>query len=315
MELHFEKWHGLKNDFIVTRVSDADGKVLVDSLGRSAPWLCQRDGTGIGADGLLVLQGTSRDAVLPHSLIIFNRDGSRAKNCGNGLRCAALSVYRYALHQKRFAERLEGLELNVEGRSFTCQFMTSHSDTLPFVAVDMGIVALNQANSWHDFAVKAVKDCAAQYNLSTQIRDVASCDIGNLHIVIRVDQATEEWMHIFGRELQNSPHWDGINVHLVSEVDLDPKDQTLARAHLQGGTIDSKYFAFPWERGVGPTHACGSGASAVGAYGFGTGLIDRSAWIAVDMPGGRLYVQQTAEDDPLILAGPANFVFTGIIDV
>ena len=61
--------------------------------------------------------------------------------------------------------------------------------------------------------------------------------------------------------------------------------------------------------------ACGTGACAVGLTALASGLVDRSDWIAVDMPGGRVYVNQKSEADAVTLAGPAKFVFSGKLEI
>jgi diaminopimelate epimerase len=121
-------------------------------------------------------------------------------------------------------------------------------------------------------------------------------------------------MLALGPKLQTSPHWDGINVHIISPTSITDKDHGRARNDL-GGEISEIYRAYVWERGAGETLACGSGAVAIAASALQTGLVERSQWIAIDMPGGRLYVKQEQDDEPAMLAGPAMFVFRGTITI
>ena len=93
MILKFEKWHGAKNDFILTWLL-GDDDVIFDSLVRQAPTLCARDGSGVAADGLLVMHISDREQVFADRLSIINSDGSLAETCGNGIRCAALSTLK-----------------------------------------------------------------------------------------------------------------------------------------------------------------------------------------------------------------------------
>jgi diaminopimelate epimerase len=101
-----------------------------------------------------------------------------------------------------------------------------------------------------------------------------------------------------------------MNVHIVKPLPLTGKDQARAGSEL-GHRLSEVYQAFVWERGAGETMACGSGACAIGALALSTGLVEREDWIAVDMPGGRLYVRHEQEDGPVLLAGPGAFVYSG----
>lgn len=318
MILTFEKWHGCKNDFIVTWLSDIDGDMVLDSLKRLAPKLCDRTGAGIGADGILVLHTKKRGDLTPDRLSIINSDGSTAKNCGNGLRCAALSVLKLHREKGNPQELPEAVEFNVEGRSIVCSFMLGSAVTgnasgarWPFVSVAMGEPRVGSEVPWEAAATAAVKSAAS----STGVRgDFGVCDIGNPHVVIFADQATRADLQKIGPVLQAHNGGDGINVHLVTNEAVEPKDQKAAKDSI-GHTIAERFRAFVWERGAGETQACGTGACAIAACAFESGLTDRSEWVAVDMPGGRLYVSQPDDGGPVTLAGPAEFVFAGQVSI
>lgn len=312
MELSFEKWHGCRNDFIVIRLTEADGDVVLNSLRRQAPTLCDRH-SGIGADGLLVLWTTSRQHIEPTHLTIINSDGSIAQNCGNGLRCAASSVLKALRDHQKSTESFEMLDLPVEGVSKICRFMRKNQE-FPFVAVEMGVPILNENLTWWEEGKNAVKKLAAELGLEKSIGDLAACDLGNLHLIISCENASREIMLAFGPRLQKSPLWDGINVHLISAMATTDQDRKRAKNDL-GGELSEVYKAFVWERGAGETLACGSGAVAIAASAIASGTLERDQWIAVDMPGGRLYVKQEQDDEPAILAGPANFIFRGTISI
>ena len=84
MKLHFHKYHGLGNDFLL--IADADDRLLAELSAARIRALCDRH-TGVGADGILVRQGSKR---ADHRMILFNADGSAAEISGNGLRCFVL---------------------------------------------------------------------------------------------------------------------------------------------------------------------------------------------------------------------------------
>lgn len=311
----FEKWHGCKNDFIVTWLTEADGDVVLGSLRRQAPTLCNRDGSGIGADGILVLHSKLRTTLIPDRLTIINSDGSLAKNCGNGIRCAAGSIRRHFLEERNGDDFPEALELSVDGTEIICRFLdeSSQPDQV-FVAVDMGVPTLGTANSWHAQAKKEIQQLASELHVPALIDGFDTCQIGNSHISLLLDEADRDLLLKLGPRLQNSPHWDGINVHVCRIEEMTSEDQAMAKKHL-GGRISELYQAYAWERGAGETQACGSGACAIAASVLRTGLLKRDEWVAIDMPGGRLFCRQDHPSSPVTLAGPAKFVFSGTVEI
>ena len=308
MIIEIEKWHGAKNDFIVTWILATDRDMLVPTLERLTPKLCNRDGSGMGADGILVLVAKTSKSPHPEELVIINSDGSQAKNCGNGLRCAAMSARKRALREG--ISDFDGVTLTVQGVAIDCRFLGKEG--APFVAVTMPVPTINTANDWH----QEIQDAVALHQKANSklAGDVETISLGNPHVVITVNEATAELAAILGPPLQKCRGGDGINVHVTSALEITEKDRQRARREI-GEEIGELYKVFPWERGVGPTQACGTGACAVGATILATGLGERSLWVAIDMPGGRLYVKQTGQDDLITLAGPALFVFTAALDI
>jgi diaminopimelate epimerase len=310
-----EKWHGCKNDFIVIWISQAEGDVVLDSLRRLAPGLCRRDGSGIGADGILVLQSKLKTSLFPESLTIINSDGSIAGNCGNGIRCAATSIRRRNLTEGNGEEFPEAIELTVAGRQIICRFLDEGQKIdQGFVAVEMGIAAIGSENPWHPDAKKEVARVGNDLGIPGLGHEFNTCEIGNRHLVFFLEDADRAQALKVGPALQKSAFWDGINVHLCRAVSPTAEDHALAKKIL-GGKISELYRVFVWERGAGETQACGSGACAVAAASFATGLVDRNDWIAIDMPGGRLYCKQDEAGAPVTLAGPAQFVFEGLLEI
>ncbi len=304
MLLDFEKWHGCRNDFLVTWIADLDGDVLKDSLKRQAAALCDRH-SGVGADGILILSTKKPGDLTPYALSIVNSDGSLALNCGNGLRCAALSVLKRHQEKGDLRDLPDAVVFDVEGAAKVCRFLRP-SGAWPLVAVEMGVAAVGDRVAWADAARMAVGKLLKA--------DVGVCEIGNPHIVITTALASRELALTAGPALQRAGPWDGINVHLVKSEPVTDRDQARAGTEL-GARLGELFRAFVWERGAGETEACGSGACAIAACALNTGLSDRTAWIGVDMPGGRLYVKQEDPDDPILLAGPGVYVFSGKLPV
>jgi len=317
MHLAFEKWHGCLNDFVVVWLRRQDETEL-GSLRRQAKSICDRHG-GIGADGLLILLLDTHTDILPSELIIINSDGSEAATCGNGIRCAALSALKRHKEKGSPHDALEMLSLKVSGEEIICRYMNRFGGSgdrsgWPLVAVDMGIPKVDQDNPWNGDAEAEIKRVAAESGVSDLGSDAHSCDIGNRHLVFMRQDIDRGLLMKVAPRLQKSAVWDGINVHLAAPRTVENADQARAGKEI-GQRIGERYEVLVWERGAGPTNACGSGACAVAAAAFETGDASRAAWVAVDMPGGRLYVKQAADDDPVTLAGPGILVFTGTYEL
>ncbi|SMF67181.1 diaminopimelate epimerase [Pseudobacteriovorax antillogorgiicola] len=316
MFLKFEKWHGAKNDFVLTWLL-GDDELIFDSLVRQAPEICSRDGSGVSADGILVLHISEREQIFPDRLSIINSDGSIAETCGNGIRCAALSVLkRHRYYSPR--DIPEGFAMDLRSSSVSCRFLgrgkLETQDHWPLVSVDMGHPKLNQDCQLYEDAKQEVSRIADELKLPQLKRDWGIIDISNQHLVFFLDQADRDLLLRVGPAFQKSAFWDGINVHLAVTQDVDNKLKTEAGNKL-GQAIDDLYQVFVWERGAGETMACGSGACAVAALALDSGLVERSQWLGVAMPGGLLYCKQESADDQVNLAGPAQFVFEGTIEI
>ena len=308
MLIDFEKWHGTKNDFVVCWILTTDRDLLIPTFERLAPKICCRDGSGVGADGILVLISKSRKDPHPAELVIINSDGSQAKNCGNGLRCAAMSARRRA-HRESVID-FDGVTMTVQGTAIDCRFLGK--DTHPLVAVSMPVPTIGEANTWHREVSDAVK--TLQSTDSKLQGEIETVSLGNPHVVITVHDASVELASSAGRPLQASRRGDGINVHIASTLDVTEKDLQRARRDI-GEEIGDLYKVFPFERGAGLTQACGTGACAVAVTALATGLTERSQWVGIEMPGGRLYIKQDDPDGVVTLAGAADLVFTGSLDI
>jgi diaminopimelate epimerase len=277
-------------------------------LQRLAPKICARDGSGVGADGVLVLVAKNRKDPFTEELVIINSDGSLAKNCGNGLRCAASSARRRA-HRESILD-FDGVSFNVADNTIDCRFIGDKAN--PFVAVTMPQPSLGDDNDWNRDVIERAKEL--QRTRPELKGDLLTVSIGNPHIVFLVESSTADLARIAGLPMQASRQGDGINVHIATSCDMSESDLQKARRDV-GEPIGELLRVFPWERGVGATQACGTGACAVGVASLESGLIERSDWIGIDMPGGRLYVKQASQGDEVILAGPTAFVFSGSLDI
>ncbi len=314
MEVSFEKWHGLKNDFIVVYIPAHDD-LTIDSLKRNAPGLCSREGNGIGADGILVLKRSVENPTdLPTGLEIINSDGSIAQNCGNGLRCCAASIYRQAKKVGRLESILHGFTLDL--RSFTAEirFHNGVRGRMPYIQVCMGRPLSQKEVADSESLRNEIKHIISNLKLDQDLSQFSITFLGNPHVIFPVSESKQELIRKIGPALQKIKTIDGINVHTYHEESASKKDSSTAHNQIQNG-IETILVTHTWERGAGETEACGSGACSVAYQYLGDGLTSREKPIAVDMPGGRLYVHQHEEESNLYMSGPAEYVFEGSFDI
>ena len=311
---NFEKWHGCKNDFIIFYTSDHEADMVKDSLIKLAPRFCGKSGDGIGADGVLLLQTKLPNDPLPYKLTIINSDGSIALNCGNGLRVASLSARRRSVEIDPASGAPELITLEVEGKEFHSRFSEGGSKRFPYVNVDMGKATTNDELSWHGESLKRIEEFAKENNIPFSKDDVSSTELGNPHIVWKVPQASRQLLHKIGPKVQDFFNGGGINIHLVREEEITNDDQSKAVIHT-GKKASEKYTMYCWERGAGPTQACGSGATSVAAASIYAGFLADDEWAAIDMPGGRVYISKDSSNGHMILCGPGEFIFEGKIEI
>lgn len=310
----FEKWHGCKNDFIIIYITDNESEILKKCIKNAATSLCSKSGSGIGADGVLLLQTKLPQDPLPYKLTIINSDGSTAKNCGNGLRVAALSARARAMTIAPAHNAPELVSLEVEGQTFSCRFSTSGSKKFPYVNVDMGMARCNEALDWHTLTQQRIKEIAESLNISFEASDVFSCEFGNPHIVWKTDEASRDLLLKVGPRVQDFFSGEGVNIHLVKEVGITSDDWSQSVTHT-GKKISEKYDMFCYERGAGETPACGSGATAVAANSLESGFLSSDEWAAVNMPGGLVYISKDSASNHYTLCGPGAFVFAGEVEI
>ncbi|MEH6548449.1 MAG: diaminopimelate epimerase [Pseudomonadales bacterium] len=268
----FTKMHGLGNDFVVLdRVTQHFQ--LDEKLIRA---LADRR-FGVGCDQVLVVETPGQPDV-DFRYRIFNADGSEVEQCGNGARCFARFVKDRQLIGKDTirVETCSGIiELTVIDRTQ--------------VRVDMGLPNLQPAD------IPLLEDCRkASYMLDIDgdMLEMGAVSMGNPHAVISVDDVDEAPVEVLGRTIQQSPVFpNSVNVGFM---------QILSRTHIRLRV---------YERGVGETLACGTGACAAVVSGVEQGLLDNE--VVVDLPGGQLNIQWDGEGQPVIMIGPAISVFEG----
>ncbi|SFE14119.1 diaminopimelate epimerase [Paenibacillus algorifonticola] len=274
--MNFTKMHGLGNDFIVI----AGEQQLPDNAAQLAIDLCNRF-FGIGADGLVyILPSENAD----FRMRIINSDGSEAEQCGNAIRCVAKYVYDNGLTNKELItiETLgagaQAVQLRVEGGK------------VQTVRVDMGEPILN------GLAVPTTVDQeqVVEHPIEVDGREFrfTAVSMGNPHCVIYVDDAANFDLAAWGPKLETHPMFPRkINVEFVT---VNSREHTEMRV---------------WERGAGPTLACGTGACATVVASVLNGYTDRTA--TVSLKGGDLLIEWNEADNHVYMTGPAAEVFRG----
>lgn len=269
--MKFAKMQGTGNDFICV---DCFREKIVHphSLARR---LCDRH-FGIGADGLLLLLPS---AAADCRMELYNRDGSAAGMCGNGLRCAGAYLNAHLLPQRQ--------EMIIETRAGLKRLWKKEGG----YRVDMEAPRLEA----HALPVLSERGLVIEEAFSVEGKTVTlTCvSMGNPHAVCFVEKTEEAELELLGRALEHHHRFpEGVNTEFVEIVDEE---------HLKVGV---------WERGCGETMACGTGACAAVVAGALTGRCGRSA--SVRLPGGTLTVEWE-QGGPVFLEGPAEEVFSGEI--
>ena len=276
MRLSFTKMHGLGNDFIVFDAADGEAMPSPAALRK----LADRR-TGIGFDQALVLQ-PPRAAGTDVYYRIFNADGSEVQQCGNGARCIARLVASRAGRRDRawFMDSPGGL---VQARLRADGLVSVAMGVPDFDPRSLPLVASAEADSYH-------------VDLPSGPVEFGAVSIGNPHAVIRVRSVADAPVDTVGPAMENHARFpERVNVGFLEIVAAD---------HVR-----LRVF----ERGVGETQACGTGACAAVAVGRRHGPLAEE--VRVDVPGGRLIVQWPGPGQPIWLTGPAETAFEGQVDI
>jgi len=273
----FTKMHGLGNDYVCIncfreRVEDPSGFARI---------LCDRH-YGIGADGLILICPSK---VSDFKMEIYNSDGSVAGMCGNGIRCLGKYVYDY---------RLTGKEtLSIETKSGIRNMYLHIQDGKACGAmVDMGVPRLNA----HSIPILSEKDLVINEPIEVQEKNyrMTGISMGNPHAVIFSEEINGISLEETGRELEFHPRF--------------PERANIEFCHV---TARDRMEIRVWERGVGETLACGTGACAAVVASVLNDLTDEE--VIVKLLGGELSVRWDRKVNHVFLEGPAVKVFDGVL--
>jgi diaminopimelate epimerase len=274
MQLNFTKMQGLGNDFVMI---DAVSQPVALSEAQLRH-LGDRH-FGVGCDQILMVEPPPDDSV-DFRYRIFNADGGEVERCGNGARCFARFVHDRGLTDKR------SIRVLTAGGIISPQLQDDGR-----VSVDMGRPQLEP----REIPFRA-KGRAHSYPLKVAGEDVelGVASMGNPHAVLRVSNVDDAPLDTIGARLQRHPRFpQRVNVGFM---------QVIGRQ-----TIRLRVF----ERGVGETLACGTGACAAVVVGIDQGLLDSQ--VRVVLRGGELDVRWKGGKAPVLMTGPAETVFEGQI--
>lgn len=288
MQIRFTKMQGAGNDFVV--LDETQGR-----LGLSAAqyrFLADRH-FGVGADQILTVRPSPAEGI-DFEYVIHNADGGEVEQCGNGARCFARFVHDKGLTGKdqirvQTQSGVIAPRLTADGR----------------VTVDMGRPEFDPAKVPFDASglVPVAQGLGQKWPLPpdgkalSAIVLVAVVSMGNPHAVQLVDNVDTAPVQEAGPLIESHPRFpQRVNAGYLQIVD---------RAHVR-----LRVF----ERGVGETLACGTGACAAVAAGIRLGLLDPE--VQVDTRGGRLTIAWSGQEaDSVFMTGPATTVFEGQIDI
>ncbi|MGY1408459.1 diaminopimelate epimerase [Luteimonas sp. A611] len=272
--LRFSKMHGAGNDFVVLD--------LRDGAPPPSPGMCRALAdrhTGVGCDQILTVEPpASRDALASYR--IWNSDGSPSGQCGNGARCVAAWLVRVgATDAPRF-------ELDSPAGNHAVEVLGEGD-----YRIAMGVPRFDPAQVPMAGIVQQAPSYEATLPHVGALR-FGAVSMGNPHAVIEVVDVAAADVARIGPALQASPLFpDSANIGFAQVIDR--------------GRIRLRVY----ERGVGETRACGSGACAAVAVLVRAGRLDRD--VAVSLPGGELRIAWPDDTAQVSMSGPTAFVFEG----
>ncbi|MHB1325068.1 MAG: diaminopimelate epimerase [Thermoleophilia bacterium] len=275
LQLEFSKWQGLGNDYIIVAMK----ALAFEMTPARAAAICNRH-FGIGSDGILLWSGTESSGF---SLAIYNPDGSIAEMCGNGIRMLA----RY-LADRGFATEP------------TLAVKTSAGIIAPTVEPDgMVRVKMGTARLGSGSIVGYDGESAESEAVGRRLEaegcefEFTFVDMGNPHCVIETADLDAIDLETVGPAIEN--------------LELFPNRTNVEFMKIVG---PSDVAMRVWERGVGETSACGTGACAVAVAAYRTRGIKSP--ITVHLPGGDLLIEVDLKLD-VIMTGPAREVYSGTL--
>ena len=283
--MNFTKLQGAGNDFVLVETRDIER-----DWSRLAVSICDRR-FGVGADGLILLMPSD---VAYCRMRIFNADGSEAEACGNGLRC----LVRYVLEKAPAANR--GVkELAIETVAGTRKAKIGQTrGKLTEIRVSLGVPKL----AAEDIPLAIEASSASLLDIKSLLGYTVTVDNQKLSLNF-VSLGNPHAIHFSSQPVAGFPL-----AQLGPRVEHHKMFPQRTNFEVARVLSRRQIEARVWERGVGETLACGSGAAAVAVAAQLNGLVDDK--VGIRLPGGILDVEWAREGE-VWLGGPAEIVFTG----
>ena len=276
MKLKFTKMHGLGNDFMVI---DGIHQSVTLSSEQVARWADRH--LGIGFDQLLLVEKPQSTSA-QFKYRIFNADGQEVAQCGNGARCFARFV-----REKNLTD-LDVVAVETNAGQLRLRIIDNQR-----VEVNMGVPSFEPRLIPLDAPHRQDQ---YQLDIDGQTIHFSALSIGNPHAVIQVDDVQQAPVETLGPRLESHPLFpQRVNVGFMQIIDR------------------TNFKLRVFERGVGETQACGSGACAAMAAGRQLDLLDAHA--TAQLKGGELQLHWSGEGQPVMMTGPTALVYEGEIDV
>ncbi len=283
MKLNFIKMHGAGNDYVYV-----DGmKYQIPDESAAAKKLSDRH-FSVGGDGLIIIKkGTKAD----YEMVMYNADGSRGAMCGNGIRCVAKYLFDegYTNNEKEFTIESMGaikhIKVNViDGKAVSAR-------------VDMGKPILKASDIPVNF--NSEKCVNQPVTFADREFNMTCVSMGNPHAVMFIDEHPTDFdLNKYGSiaEQDTSLFPDRVNAEFAKVIDRE--------------NIEMRVY----ERGAGETLACGTGACATAVSAILNGYCDNK--VTVHLLGGDLLIEWSSnENDSVIMTGPAEYAFTGTVEI
>jgi diaminopimelate epimerase len=275
LAIPFRKMHGLGNDFVVV---DARTRGLDLTTAQAARIADRRE--GVGCDQLVIIKPARSDQPDTDAFMaIRNADGGVVESCGNASRCVAA-----LLMDETGADQVS---LGTLGGAVHARRAEGGA-----VTVDMGPARA----AWDAIPLAEARDTDHLALGIAPFDDAVAVNVGNPHVVAFVDDAETIALRALGPRIEHHPLFPArVNAEVATV--------------LTDGTLRMRV----WERGVGITRACGTGACATLVAAIRRGLIARAPTL-VRLDGGPLTIDWRAADDHVLMTGPVATAFTGTLD-
>ncbi|MDR2656756.1 MAG: diaminopimelate epimerase [Oscillospiraceae bacterium] len=279
--MRFTKMHGIGNDYIyINGFEERVDDPAALSVSMSAYH------TGVGSDGIILILPSDKADL---RMRMFNNDGSEAQMCGNGARCIA----RYAYERGLIGKDRTSFTLETGGgiKNLT---IIKDGETVSAVRVDMGAPVFAPSKIPVALDGDAVVERAIE--IVGRTFPMTCVSMGNPHAVLFIeeDPFTLKGFEAYGRMLENHEMFpERVNVEFVKRIS------------------DNRLKMRVWERGSGETMACGTGACAAAVAAKRTGRVGFGE-TRITLRGGDLTIDWLGGDNPVLMTGPATFVFDGV---